>query len=70
MGSSTLRELGYIEGQNLVIEARWAEGRTERLPALVAEVLARKVDVLVTYATQATVAAKNATSTVPIVARR
>jgi len=62
-----LGELGYIDGQNLIIEARWAEGHTERLPALIAEVLARHVDVLVTYATQATVAAKNATNTVPIV---
>ena len=62
-----LHELGYVEDQNLVIETRWAEGRTERLPALIAEVLASKVDVLVTYATQTTVAAKNATNTVPIV---
>jgi putative ABC transport system substrate-binding protein len=62
-----LRELGYIDGQNLVIEARWAEGRYDQLPALMAEVLERKVDVLVTYGTEAAVAAKNATSTIPIV---
>lgn len=62
-----LRELGYIEGQNLIIETTWAEGRTDRLPALIAEVLTRKIDVLITYATQATIAAKNATSEVPIV---
>jgi putative ABC transport system substrate-binding protein len=62
-----LRELGWIEGQNLVIEARWAGGRFERLPALMAEVIADKVDVLVTYSTPAAIAAKNATSTVPIV---
>jgi putative tryptophan/tyrosine transport system substrate-binding protein len=62
-----LHELGYAEGQNLVIEARWAEGRTDRLPALMAEVIGRKVDVLVTYSTPGAIAAKNATSTIPIV---
>jgi putative ABC transport system substrate-binding protein len=62
-----LRELSYVEGQNLVIEARWAENRYDRLPALMTEVLGRKVDVLVTYSTPAAIAAKNATSTVPIV---
>jgi putative ABC transport system substrate-binding protein len=62
-----LHELGWVEGQNLVIEARWAEGRNDRLPALMGEVLERKVDVLVTYGTEAAVAAKHATSTVPIV---
>jgi putative ABC transport system substrate-binding protein len=62
-----LRELGYVEGQNLVIEARWADGRNDRLPALMAEVLARNVDVLVTWTTPAATAAKNATSIVPIV---
>jgi len=63
-----LRELGWIEGENLVIEARWGGGSAERLPALVAEVIERDVDVLVTYGTPATIAAKNATSTIPIVA--
>ena len=63
-----LRELGYVEGRNLVIEARWAEGRYERLPELMAEVIGRKVDVLVTYSTPGAVAARNATSTIPIVA--
>jgi putative tryptophan/tyrosine transport system substrate-binding protein len=63
-----LHELGWVEGKNLVIEARWADGHMERLPALMAEVLGSKVDVLVVYATQAAVAAKNATSTTPIVA--
>ena len=63
-----LRELGYVEGQNVVIEARWAEGRLDRLPALMAEVTGRNIDVLVTYGTPAAIAAKNATSTVPIVA--
>ena len=63
-----LRELGWMEGQNLEIEARWAEGSTERLPALVAEVIGRRVDVLVTYGTPAAIAARNTTSTIPIVA--
>ncbi len=62
-----LRELGWVEGQNLVIEARWAEGRIDRLPALMAEVLGRKIDVLVTHSTPGAIAAKNATSTIPIV---
>ena len=62
-----LRELGWAEGQNLVIEARWAEGQIDRLPGLMNEVLARKVDILVTYSTSGALAAKSATSTVPIV---
>jgi len=63
-----LRVLGWVEGQNFVVEARWGEGRAERLPALVAELIGSKIDVLVTYGTQAALTAKNATSTVPIVA--
>jgi putative tryptophan/tyrosine transport system substrate-binding protein len=62
-----LRELGWVEGQNMVIEARWADGRNDRLPALMAELVERKVDVLVTYGTSAAAAAKGATSTIPIV---
>ena len=62
-----LRELGYVEGENLVVEARWADGRLEQLPALMAEVLGRKVEVLVTISTPAALAAKKATSTIPIV---
>src|SRR5262245_58688683 len=62
-----LTELGYVEGRNVVIEARWAEGRYDRLPALMADVLGHKVDVIVTYGTPAVIAAKQATSTVPIV---
>ena len=62
-----LRELGWVEGQNLVIEQRWAEGQIDRLPALMNEVVSRNVDVLVTFSTPAAVAAKNATRTVPIV---
>ena len=62
-----LRELGWVEGQNLVIEARWADGRIDRLTPLMSEMIERKVDVLVTLGTAAAVAAKNATSTIPIV---
>jgi len=62
-----LRELGYIEGENLTIEVGWAEGRYERLPVLMAEMLEHKVDILVTYSTPAALAAKRATSKVPIV---
>ena len=62
-----LRELGWVEGQNLDIEFRWAEGQYDRLPSLMAEVVARKVDVIVTYGTVAAIAAKKATSTIPIV---
>src|SRR5215467_206680 len=63
-----LRELGWVEGQNFVVDARWGEGRAERLPGLIAELIGSKIDVLVTYGTQAALTAKNATSTVPIVA--
>jgi len=63
-----LRELGWVEGQNIVIEYRWAEGRFDRLPDLAAELVRLKVDVVVASATPAAVAAKNATGTVPIVA--
>jgi putative ABC transport system substrate-binding protein len=62
-----LSELGYVRGHSLIVESRWAQGRIDRLPALMSEVIRRKVDVLVTYSTPGAVAAKNATSTVPIV---
>ncbi len=62
-----LRELGWVEGQNLSIEDRWAEGKTERFPALAAELVGLKVDVIVTLSWPAAVAAKNATTTIPIV---
>jgi putative ABC transport system substrate-binding protein len=62
-----LRELGYEEGQNTIFEFRWAEGKYERFPALVAELLGAKVDVIVTAGTPATLAVKRATSTVPLV---
>jgi putative ABC transport system substrate-binding protein len=63
-----LHELGWVEGKNLVVVARWAEGRVERLPDLMNQVIAQNVDVLFTYHTPGAVAAKRATSTVPIVA--
>jgi putative ABC transport system substrate-binding protein len=62
-----LRELGYQEGRNIVIEYRWAEGNYQRFPALVGELLAVPVDVIVTAGTPATLAVKKATSTVPLV---
>jgi putative ABC transport system substrate-binding protein len=62
-----LRDLGYVEGRNVVIEIRDAEGKLERLPALAAELVALKVDVIVTAGTPAALAAKQATRTVPIV---
>jgi putative ABC transport system substrate-binding protein len=62
-----LRELGYEEGRNVAIEYRWAEGDYDRFPALAAELLAVKVDVIVTAGTPASLAVKKATSTVPLV---
>ena len=62
-----LNEGGYVEGRNLAIEYRGAEGRLDRLPALAAELVGRKVDVIVAVPDPAADAAKNATSTIPIV---
>ncbi len=62
-----LRELGYVEGQNLVIAWRYAEGQLEQLPALAAEFVRLKMDVIVTAAPSSTRAAKAATATIPIV---
>jgi putative ABC transport system substrate-binding protein len=62
-----LRALGYVEGQNIVIEYRWGEGNVERLPALATELVHLKVDLIVVVGTQAIQAAKHATTTIPIV---
>jgi putative ABC transport system substrate-binding protein len=62
-----LRELGWIEGQNLAVEYRWAEGREDRLPAFAIELVQSEVDIIVTSSTPAALAAKQATSTIPIV---
>jgi putative tryptophan/tyrosine transport system substrate-binding protein len=62
-----LRDLGYIEGRNAIVDTRFAEGNNERVPHLINELLARKVDVLVVGSTPTALAAKRATTTVPIV---
>ena len=62
-----LSDLGYEEGRNIVIEYRWADGNYDRFPALVAELIAAKVDAIVTAGTPAALAVKKATTTVPLV---
>jgi len=62
-----LRELGWVEGQNIVIDYRYAEGRVDRLPDLAADPVRLKVDLIVSEGTQGVTAAKNATDTIPIV---
>jgi putative ABC transport system substrate-binding protein len=62
-----LRNLGYVEGENIVIESRFAEGKLDRFPDLVAELLRLKVDVIVTGGSPATDAARQATRTIPLV---
>jgi putative ABC transport system substrate-binding protein len=62
-----LRELGYVEGQNIALDARWAGGKYERLSGLAAELVRLNVDVIVTYGPPAIRAAKEATGTIPIV---
>src|SRR6185369_9949350 len=64
---AALRERGYAEGRNIVIDALWAEGKYDRLPAMASELVALKVAAIVASGTKALVAAKNVTSTVPII---
>src|SRR5262245_1171563 len=62
-----LRNLGYIEGRNIVLDRRWAEGTNERFPSLASGLVALKPDVIVAETTAAVIAAKRATGTIPIV---
>jgi putative ABC transport system substrate-binding protein len=62
-----LRDLGYVEGRNIVLEYRWAEGQLDRLPELAAELVRLKVDLIAPWSTPAALASRNATTTIPIV---
>ena len=62
-----LKDTGYVEGENVAIEYRWAEGREERFAKIAAEFIRLKVDVIVTYGTTSSIAAKKATEVIPIV---
>jgi putative ABC transport system substrate-binding protein len=62
-----LRELGWVRGKNLIVEELWAEGQLERMPALMAQVVEHKVDLIVTGTEVGAIAARNATQTIPIV---
>jgi putative ABC transport system substrate-binding protein len=62
-----LRDLGYVEGKNILIEYRWAEGKYDRFPALIGELVAQKVDIIVTAGTPASLAVKKAAPSIPLV---
>src|SRR5262245_20289006 len=62
-----LRDMGYVEGTNLIIESRWADGNYERLPALARDLVGLKVDLILTSGTPGTRAARSATATIPII---
>jgi putative ABC transport system substrate-binding protein len=62
-----LRDLGYVEGKNIVVEYRWAEGNYDRFPALISELVAQKVDIIVTAGTPASLAVKKAAPSIPLV---
>ena len=62
-----MRELGYTEGRDIILETRWAEGKVERLTELAAELASLKVDAIITFSTPAAIAARKATTTIPII---
>jgi putative tryptophan/tyrosine transport system substrate-binding protein len=62
-----LRDLGYEEGRSIIVEARWADGKTDRLPSLAAELVRLKVDIIIVLGAGASVAAKEVNKTIPIV---
>src|SRR5262245_63894525 len=62
-----LHDLGYVEGKNILIEYRWAEGKYDRFPALIGELVAQKVDIIVTAGTPASLAVKKQAPSIPLV---
>src|SRR5262244_668030 len=62
-----LRELGYVEGKNIVVEYRYGDGKVDRVPELAAELVSLKVDLIVTYQTPSVLALRKASATIPIV---